>query len=66
MELPKDKQNIDRNTQQFVHRAKAMIKDLSHISLELAQMIVSSEDDKVLPEWFMIEIIRDLPRLIKK
>lgn len=66
MELPKDKQNIDRNTQQFVHRAKAMIKDLSHISLEIAQMIVSSEDDKVLPEWFMIEIIRDLPRLIKK
>ena len=43
-----------------------MIKDLSHISLEIAQMVVSSEDDKVLPEWFMLEIIRDLPRLINR
>ncbi len=65
MELPKDKQNLDRNTQQLTHRAKALIKDLSHINLEIAQMVVSSEDDKALPEWFMIEIIRDLPRLIK-
>lgn len=65
MELPKDKQNLDRKTQQLTHRAKAMIKDLSHINLEIAQMVVSAEDDKVLPDWFMIEIIRDLPRLIK-
>lgn len=66
MELPKDKQKLDNNTQQLTHRAKAMIKDLSHISLEIAQMVVSSEDDKVLPEWFMLEIIRDLPRLINR
>jgi len=66
MELPKDKQKLNSNTQQLTHRAKAMIKDLSHISLEIAQMVVSSDDDKVLPEWFMLEIIRDLPRLIKR
>ena len=65
MELPEDKQKLDRNTQFLTHRAKALIKDLSHINLELAQMIVSSDDGKVLPEWFMIEIVRDLPRLIK-
>ena len=65
MELPDDKQKLDRNTQFLTHRAKALIKDLSHINLELAQMIVSSDDGKVLPEWFMIEIVRDLPRLIK-
>lgn len=55
MELPKDKQKLDNNTQQLTHRAKAMIKDLSHISLEIAQMVVSSEDDKVLPEWFCLK-----------
>lgn len=66
MELPKDKQKLNSNTQQLTHRAKAMIKDLSHISLEIAQMVVSSDDDKVLPEWFMLEIIRDLPRLINR
>lgn len=65
LELPEDKQAIDRVTQQLVHRAKAMIKDLSHINLELAQMVVSSDGGKVLPEWFMVEIVRDLPRLIK-
>lgn len=65
MELPDDKQAIDKNTQFLTHRAKALIKDLSHINIELAQMIVSSDDGKVLPEWFMVEIVRDLPRLIK-
>ncbi len=65
MELPPDKQKIDKNTQFFIHRSKALIKDLSHINIELAQMIVSSDDGKVLPEWFMVEIVRDLPRLIK-
>ena len=65
MELPEDKQKMDKNAQFLTHRAKALIKDLSHISLELAQMIVSSDDGKVLPEWFMVEIVRDLPRLIQ-
>ena len=43
----------------------SLIKDLSHLNLELAQMVVSSDDGKVLPEWFMLEIVRDLPRLVK-
>ena len=45
------------------HRAKAMIRDLSSINFEIAQMVVSAQDNKVLPDWFMLEIIRDLPRL---
>ncbi len=65
MELPKDKQKLDNTTKQLTHRAKAMIKELSQISLEIAQMVVSSDNDRTLPEWFMLEIIRDLPRLIK-
>ncbi|MDE5754733.1 MAG: MoxR family ATPase [Oscillospiraceae bacterium] len=66
MELPQDKNMLDHNTQYLVHRAKAMIRDLSHINLEIAQMVVSDEDNKALPDWFMLEIIRDLPRLINK
>lgn len=65
LELPEDKQLISKSAQELAHRAKAMIKDLSHINIELAQMVVSSDDGKVLPEWFMVEIVRDLPRLIK-
>ena len=64
-ELPKDKQHLGKDGQFLVHRAKALIKDLSGISYEIAQMIVSADEGKVLPEWFMIEIVRDLPRLIQ-
>lgn len=63
-ELPKNKQDIDKNAQFLAHRGKALIKELSQINFEMAQMVVSSEDDGALPEWFLIEIIRDLPRLV--
>lgn len=63
-ELPENKQNLGKDSQYFVHRAKALIKELSSISYEIAQMVVSADEGKILPEWFMIEIVRDLPRLI--
>ena len=62
-ELPKDKQHMSGESKFFVHRAKALIKDLSTISNEIAQLIVAADEDGTLPEWFLIEIIRDLPRL---
>ncbi|MBR4082802.1 MAG: AAA family ATPase [Lachnospiraceae bacterium] len=64
-ELPANKQNLGKDGQYLVHRAKALIKELSSISYEIAQMVVSADEGKVLPEWFMIEIVRDLPRLIQ-
>ena len=48
----------------FVYRAKGMIKELSTINFEIAQMVVASDDEASLPDWFMLEIIRDLPRLV--
>lgn len=63
-ELPKSKQEISGNMLSFVYRVKAMIKELSVINLEIAQMVVSAEGEDALPNWFMIEIIRDLPRLV--
>ena len=64
-ELPENKQNLGKDGQYLAHRAKALIKELSTISYEIAQMVVSADEGKVLPEWFMIEIVRDLPRLIQ-
>lgn len=63
-ELPANKQNLGKEKQYFAHRAKALIKELSLLNHEIAQMVVSADEGKVLPEWFMIEVIRDLPRLI--
>lgn len=63
-ELPEKKQKMNREAQYLAHRAKAMIKELSVINYEIAQMVVSEDNGKVLPDWFMVEIVRDLPRLV--
>ncbi len=62
-DLPKSRQKMSKDTQNLTHRAKALIKELSMINYEIAQMVVSAEEGEILPEWFMVEIVRDLPRL---
>ena len=57
---------MSKDGQFLTHRAKALIKELSSINYELAQMVVSADDNEVLPDWFMVEIVRDLPRLVNK
>lgn len=63
-ELPKKKQKMNKDAQYLAHRGKALIKELSKINFEIAQIVVVDEDGEKLPEWFMLEIIRDLPRLV--
>lgn len=64
-ELPKNKNTLSGDGKYLTHRAKALMKELAAINHEIAQMVVSADDGKVLPEWFMVEIIRDLPRLVQ-
>lgn len=64
-ELPENKQKMNHQAQYLSYRAKALIKELSSINDEIAQMVVSSEKGRMLPDWFMVEIVRDLPRLVK-
>ena len=65
-ELPPDKNSLSGAAQELALRAKTLMKDLANLSLEIAQMTVSSEDDSALPDWFVVEVIRDLPRLAAK
>ncbi|RAU98947.1 AAA family ATPase [Paenibacillus sp. YN15] len=66
-ELPPAKEGLSGRNQQLIHRAKGLIKDLSAISLEIAQLAVSeSESGESLPDWFLVEIVRDLPRLVQR
>ncbi len=62
-ELPSTKQQIKGEKLAFVYRTKAMIKELAHINYEIAQMTISVTDGEALPDWFMVEVARDLPRL---
>ena len=66
-ELPVDQNAVTSHHRELAHRAKALIKELATISLEMAQMAVAkSEAGETLPGWFMAEIVRDLPRLVEK
>lgn len=62
-DLPKQKQNLSPNTQQLAYRAKTMLKELAEISQELAHMVVAADKDSGLPDWFLLELVRDMPRL---
>src|SRR5689334_17050337 len=66
-ELPSDAQSRSNAQRQFAHRAKALIKDLAAISFEMAQLVVAADENgETLPSWFMVEVVRDLPRLVVK
>ncbi len=65
-ELPQTKQGITQDKIAFIYRAKAMIKELSVINFEIAQMTVAADETEALPDWFMVEIVRDLPRIVTR
>ena len=49
----------------LAHRAKALMRELASLGLEMAQMVVTRQDDDQLPNWFLLDVVRDLPRLVK-
>jgi len=65
-ELPPEKKKLSSNVRTLADRSKVLIKELADISLEIAQIIVTSDDDGQLTDWFLVEVVRDLPRLAAK
>ncbi|MBI2896293.1 MAG: AAA family ATPase [Deltaproteobacteria bacterium] len=65
-ELPAQRESIGPRHKELAHRAKALLKELAAISLEMAQLVVASADGDGLPGWFMVELARDLPRLVQE
>lgn len=66
-ELPTDRSAATNGYRELAHRAKALLKELAAISLEMAQMVVSKQGEgEALPDWFVVEIVRDLPRLVER
>jgi hypothetical protein len=70
-ELPAERAGASRGAVELAHRAKGLLTELAEISLEAAQTVVADAGDGTtedgstarLPAWFLIEIVRDLPRL---
>ena len=64
--LPEEKENCGAREKELLFAAKARIKELAAISIEIAQMVVANDDGENLPGYFMVEIVWDLPRLVQK
>jgi len=63
-DLPAEREAAHGEQRELAHRAKALLRDLAALSLEIAQMVVAGESDgQSLPGWFLVEVVRDLPRL---
>jgi MoxR-like ATPase len=66
-DLPAEKAQVAETHRQTAHRAKALIRDLAAINLEMAQMVVAEDEEgRKLPAWLMVEMVRDLPRLVER
>ncbi|RYG24050.1 MoxR family ATPase [bacterium] len=66
-ELPSERNVATGAQKELTILAKARLTELASISLEIAQMVVGPADDgDVLPDWFLVEVARDLPRLAAK
>jgi MoxR-like ATPase len=63
-ELPATRDGLVAGQHQTVHLALARLKELAHINLEMAQMVVGeTEDGTSLPDWLRVEVVRVLPQL---
>ena len=66
-QLPESNEKIGHEAQKLNLRAKDLIIQLARISLEMAQLVVTDDENgKALPNWFLMEISRDLPRLLSR
>ena|SRR5208337_4077930 len=66
-ELPPRREGLSPQAAEAAHGAKALLRQLAQISLEIAQMVLAADSPEgALPDWFMVEIARDLPRIVLK
>jgi MoxR-like ATPase len=65
-ELPADRRHASGAVRQFAFRAKSLLVELAEVSLEMAQLVIAEDEQggSPLPDWFLVETARDLPRLV--
>lgn len=63
--LPDNQKKANAEIQDLIMYSKKLIIQLSRISLEMAQLVIAEDEQgRTLPDWYMMEISRDLPRLL--
>ena len=67
--LPPERENIKPAHRHLVSQAKRVLVELCDISAEMATVMVAEEtgeSGRPLPDWFLVEVVRDLPRLAQR
>lgn len=67
--LPPERDGVKPAHRHLVSQAKRVLVDLCDISVEMATLLVAEEtgpDARSLPDWFLVEVVRDLPRLAQR
>lgn len=67
--LPPDRERVKPTHRQLVKQAKNILVELCDFSVEMATVMVAEEmgdDARNLPAWFLVEVVRDLPRLAQR
>jgi MoxR-like ATPase len=65
-ELPPDRDNVKSRHRLMVQQSKRLLMQLCETSVEMATVMVADETGesaRKLPAWFLVEVVRDLPRL---
>ena len=61
--LPATVDAVTGKARMLAHEAKGLIASLAEISAELAQHVIVEIDGEKVPDWFVVEVTRDLPRI---
>ena len=67
--LPPSREDIKPAHRTLVLQAKRILVDLCDVSVEMATVMVAEEigeNTRNLPNWFLVEVVRDLPRLAQR
>ncbi len=66
-ELPDRETQLSRESRELAQSAKLALKSLARIDGELAQLVLTDNDagDRV-PDWFVLDIAKELPRLLQQ
>lgn len=66
-ELPERDNALGRESRELAQQSKGALKALARIDGELAQLVITENDagDRV-PDWFVLEIAKELPRLLQQ
>jgi MoxR-like ATPase len=65
-ELPPARENVKPQHRHMATQAKKVLVELCELSVEMATIMVAEEmgeNARNLPGWFLVEVVRDLPRL---